>query len=279
MEYIIVNLSAKFNKSFRKPWIRCFDTQQIWCYYMGMFRFIIVIIVFILVCILTIFVYPFTRLLGLFNPRWRDISALRFVQGVLRFARFLAGAKIECVGLENLPKKGEAVVYISNHRGFFDVIATYPIFNDCTGFIAKKEMRTWPLLGWWMGSVHCLFLDREDRRAGIKTILEGAENVKKGISMWIFPEGHRSKVEGEMLPFKHGSFKMATKAKAPIVPVAINGSGKIFDDHVPIIKPGKVRIEFMKPIETKDMTQEEIQALPDQVYALIEEKVKAHADI
>ena len=97
--------------------------------------------------------------------------------------------------------------------------------------------------------------------------------------MWIFPEGTRSKVEGEMLPFKHGSFKLATKANAKLIPVAINGSGKIFDDHVPIIKAGKVRVEFMEPIETKDLNDEELQALPERVHAMILEKVKAHAEL
>ena len=149
---------------------------------------------------------------------------------------------------------------------------------DLTGFVAKKEMRFWPLIGWWMSSVYCLFLDRKDRKQGITTILEGVKYVKKGISMWIFPEGTRSKTEGEMLPFKHGSFKLATKSEAPIVPVALNGSGKIFDDHPPIIKKGKVRVEFLTPIETKGLSPEELNNLPDRVHAMIVEKVKAHAD-
>lgn len=242
-----------------------------------MFRLILIIIAFIITCILTLFVFPFSRLVGLFSRRGQDMISLRFVQFELRVAIFLSGAKIRYFGLEHLPKRGEGVVYIANHRGFFDIIATYPVFSEPTGFIAKKEMQHWPLIGWWMSSVYCLFLDRSDRRQGIQTILEGAENVKQGISMFVFPEGTRSKVEGEMLPFKHGSFKLATKVGAPIIPIAINGSGKIFDDHLPTVTPGKVCVEFMEPIETKDLTPEEIQDLPDRVHVLIEEKVKANA--
>ncbi len=245
-----------------------------------MIRLIIIVIAVIITVIETIFVFPFSRLVGLFSRRGQDLISLRFVQFAMLEARVISGAKIEYIGLEYLPKKGDdAVVYISNHRGFFDIIATYPIFPDCTGFVAKKEMQTWPLIGWWMNSVYCLFLDRKDRRQGIATILKGVEYVKKGVSMWIFPEGTRSKVEGQMLPFKHGSFKLATKAGAKIVPVALNGSGKIFDDHVPIIKKGKVRVEFLPPIETKDLTADELNELPERVHAMIEEKVKAHADI
>lgn len=244
-----------------------------------MIRLFFVIIAVIITCVLTIFVYPFSRLMGLFKRRWQDVICLRFVQFEIKVGAFLSGAKTEYIGLEYLPKKGESVVYISNHRGFYDIVATYPIFPDCTGFVAKKEMRSWPLIGWWMKSVYCLFLDRKDRRQGIATILEGVEYVKKGISMWIFPEGTRSKVEGEMLPFKHGSFKLATKAGAPIIPVAINGSGKIFDDHIPIIRKGNVRVEFLEPIETKELTPEELNELPERVHRLIEEIVKEHADI
>lgn len=244
-----------------------------------MIRLILVIIAVILFIIMTLFVFPFSRLVGLFSRRGQDIISLRFVQLAMRLAIFLCGAKIEYVGLENLPKKGEAVVYVSNHRGFFDIIATYPMVPDLTGFIAKKEIKKWPLVGWWMSSVYCLFLDRKDRRQGIQTILQGVENVKNGISMYVFPEGTRSKVEGEMLPFKNGSFKLATKAGAPIVPLALNGSGKIFDDHVPIIKSGKVRVEVLPRIETKDLTPEELNELPAKIHAMIEEKVKAHVDL
>lgn len=244
-----------------------------------MIRLILVGLAAVFIAICTLFVFPISRLVGLFNRRGQDVISLRFVQFAMRLCKVLCGAKIEYIGLENLPPKGKSVVYISNHRGFFDIIATYPIFPDLTGFVAKEEMRKWPLIGWWMTSVYCLFLNRKDRRKGIATILEGVEYVKKSISMWIFPEGTRSKKEGEMLPFKHGSFILATKAGAPIVPVALNGSGKIFDDHVPKIIAGKVRVEFLPPIETAGMTREEISELPDKVHAMIEEKVKAHANL
>ena len=242
-----------------------------------MIRFILIVIGAIIVTILTAFLFPLSRVIGLFD-RWKqDRFCLRFVQIVLKVVCFMAGAKIEYVGLEHLPAEGEAVVYISNHRGFMDIIATYPVFRGRTGFVAKKEMERWPLISWWMDSVYCLFLDRNNSRQGIKTILKGVEYIKNGISMWIFPEGTRSKVEGEMLPFKHGSFKLATKPGVPIVPVAIVGSGRIFDDHIPLVKGGPVRIEFMEPIPTKDMTHEEMDALPDKVHDLIEANVKQYS--
>ena len=241
-----------------------------------MIRLILIVIGAIVLTIVTAFLFPITRLVGLFDKRKQDMICLWFVQKSLALTRFLAGAKVQYIGLEYLPEDGDAVVFISNHRGFMDIIATYPVLKGRTGFVAKKEMEHWPLISWWMDSVYCLFLDRKNSREGIKTILQGVKYIEQGISMWIYPEGTRSKVEGEMLPFKHGSFKLATKPGVPIIPVAIVGSGKLFDDHYPIVTSGPVRIEFMEPIPTKDLTTEEKEALPDRVHALIEANVKEY---
>ena len=239
-----------------------------------MIRLILIVICAIILVVVTAFLFPVTRLIGLFNRYKQDMICLHFVQWALWLTKTLAGAKVQYVGLENLPEDGEAVVYISNHRGFMDIIATYPVLKGRTGFVAKKEMEHWPLISWWMSSVYCLFLDRKNSREGIKTILKGIEYIEQGISMWIYPEGTRSKKEGEMLPFKHGSFKLATKPGVPIIPVAIVGSGLLFDDHYPLVSSGPVRIEFMEPIPTKDLTHEEKEALPDRVHAMIEANVK-----
>ena len=79
-------------------------------------------------------------------------------------------------------------------------------------------------------NLHCLFLDRQDIKAGMKTILTAIDKVKSGISICIFPEGTRNKGENEleMLPFHEGSFKIATKAGCPIIPIAISNSAEIF---------------------------------------------------
>ena len=122
-----------------------------------------------------------------------------------------------------------------------------------------------------MEEIHCLFLDREDPRQGLKTILAAIENVKSGISMFIFPEGTRSKVEGEFLPFHAGSFKIATKAKVPVVPVTLVGMGDIFEDHYPRLKRAPVVIEFGEPIETADMDRNAQKELPDKVRDLMME--------
>lgn len=114
------------------------------------------------------------------------------------------------IGEENVPKD-EPVLYIGNHRSYFDIIITYARCPGLTGYVAKSNMEKVPLLSIWMKRLHCLFINREDVKEALKTILAGIDNIKNGISMCIFPEGTRNKTDDLLLPFKEGSFKMAEK--------------------------------------------------------------------
>lgn len=190
-----------------------------------------------------------------------------YVHYALKCVWFLAGGKTTTIGLEKLPTDRPFLI-VANHRSIFDIIligsqVSYPI-----GFVAKKELQKTPI-GLIMTEIHCLFLDREDPRQGLKTILTAIDYVKGGIAMCIFPEGTRSKVEGELLPFHAGSFKIATKAKCPVVPVTITGTGDMFEGHLPWLKCCPVVIEYGDPIETADMDRNMQKALPDQMYSLI----------
>ena len=92
---------------------------------------------------------------------------------------------------------------------------------------------------------------------------------KNGTSIFLFPEGTRSK-DGKLAEFKDGGFKIATKAKAPIIPIGIQGTSDILENHFPIIKSGKVIVNFGKPVYTSEMSKAEQKSLPD----LVREQVK-----
>lgn len=201
-------------------------------------------------------------------------AALKMRSGYVRFALkavwLATGAKAEVIGTENIPVD-RAVLFIGNHRSLLDIVLAGKLIPVPVGFISKIELEKVPLLSLLMRDINCLFLDREDNRQGLKVILRAIELVKGGQSMFIFPEGTRSKQEGKLLPFHAGSFKVATKAKAPIVPVTIVGTGDILDDHFPKIKPAHTVIEFGKPIETASFSRDEIKDLPDRVRNIIME--------
>mgnify|MGYP002712102285 CR=1 FL=1 len=85
---------------------------------------------------------------------------------------FVSGTKVKAEGLENIPKD-RAVLYVGNHRSYFDIITSYRLLPGITGYVAKKEMAKIPLLRLWMRYIHCLFLDRSNVKEGLKTILAG----------------------------------------------------------------------------------------------------------
>ena len=208
-------------------------------------------------------------------------SCTKFRHGYARFAMkgiwLLAGGRATVLGLENIPED-HPVLFVGNHRSIFDIILAGSLIKYPVGFVAKKELQGTPIT-LIMEEIHCLFLDREDPRQGLKTILTAIDYVKSGISMFIFPEGTRCKVEGTFLPFHAGSFKIATKAKVPIVPVTIVGMGDVFEDHYPRLKWAPVVIEFGKPIETADMDRNAQKDLPDKVKALMEETYKKNSEL
>lgn len=208
-------------------------------------------------------------------------SCTKFRHGYARFAMkgiwLLAGGRATVIGLENIPED-HPVLFVGNHRSIFDIILAGSLIKHPCGFVAKKELQGTPIT-LIMEEIHCLFLDREDPRQGLKTILTAIDYVKSGISMFIFPEGTRCKVEGTFLPFHAGSFKIATKAKVPIVPVTIVGMGDVFEDHYPRLKWAPVVIEFGEPIETADMDRNAQKDLPDKVKALMEETYKKNSEL
>lgn len=198
----------------------------------------------------------------------RNKSSLAIVKWGLKVIGFISGVKLEVNGLDNIPDD-QAVLFVGNHISFFDIIVTYPLMKRPTGYIAKKEIKKVPFLSWWMYFVNCIFLDRKDPRQGLKSVLEASEKIKNGTSIFLFPEGTRSK-DGKLAQFKDGGFKIATKAKAPIIPLGIQGTSDILENHFPIIKSGKVIVNFGKPVYTSEMSKAEQKSLPD----LVREQVK-----
>ena len=182
-----------------------------------MIRFIFVVLFVVLFLILSTPLMLVEWIIGKFNPGLKDKSSLAIVNWAFRQVIRLAGTKVIAIGEENIPTD-TAVLYVGNHRSFFDVVLTYVRVPRPTGYVAKKEMLKWPLLNIWMKDLHCLFLDRQDIKAGLKTILAAIDKVKNGISICIFPEGTRNKTKDTFLPFHEGSFKIAEKGNVPIIP-------------------------------------------------------------
>ncbi|MFQ9977760.1 lysophospholipid acyltransferase family protein [Clostridium cadaveris] len=183
----------------------------------------------------------------------------------------VSGAKINVHGLENIPKD-IPVLFISNHQSNFDINLFMSLIDKPKGYISKIEMKKIPIISTWMKYIHCVFMDRSSLKKSAAAIIEGVNILKNGYSLVIFPEGTRSKGDA-MGEFKAGSFKLATKAKVPIVPVTIKGSYKLMEANNNRIRPAEVDLYIHPMIETSTLTKEEEKQLHTTVENIIKSKL------
>lgn len=243
-----------------------------------MIRFICIVIFLVLFLILTIPVLIVEWILHRFRPYAADISSLRIVQWAFRFIMGLAGVSATVIGEENIPD--EPVLFIGNHRSYFDILLTYSRCRRLTGYIAKKEMKRYLTLTSWMKRLHCLFLDRSNPKEGLKTILEAINYIKNGISVCVFPEGTRN--DGEeltMLPFREGALKIATKTGCAIIPVSMNNTAEIFENHLPRVKKTHVVLEYGKPIYPDQLDKDTKKHIGSYVENIILETIRKNAEL
>ena len=171
-------------------------------------------------------------------------------------------------GKEKIPKDAPCV-FISNHQGYADIILLFKATDGMQiSFVAKENLEKVPCIGKWIGLTRGVFIKRGDAREAVKSIQDGVDLIKKGYNLVIFPEGTRSRGP-VMNEFKHGSFKLATKAKAVIIPVSINGSYKMFEEREVITKGCHAELMFHDPIPTSDLDRKQIADLPVEVEKII----------
>ena len=237
-----------------------------------MIRITFVFLFLILFLILGIPVLGIEWLIGRFSKNTMDYSSLRIVQWGFNTILKITGVEITVIGEENVPD--EPVLFIGNHRSYFDILITYARCKRLTGYIAKKEMLSIPLLSTWMKRLYCLFLDRSNPKEGLKTILQAIDYIKQGISICIFPEGTRNKVEElSLLPFHNGSFKIADKTGCAIIPMSINNTADIFESHFPRIKKTHVILEYGTPIYPKELDKETKKHIGEYCSNIIQETI------
>ena len=202
-------------------------------------------------------------------PVEKKMALLKTIVG---YANRGGNVEIKAYGVENIPSEG-SFMFFPNHQGLYDVLAmieTSPIFFSV---VVKKELMKIGFLRTVFKIMGAYAIDREDVRQSMKVIQQVAKEVQSGRNYLIFPEGTRTKNPNTVHEFKGGSFKSATKAKCPIVPIALIDSYKSFDTKS--IERIKVQVHILKPMlyeEYKDMKTVEIAAeVKRRIEAVIEE--------
>ena len=176
-------------------------------------------------------------------------------------------------GMENIPKEN-GFIFFPNHQGMFDALVFLESCPVPFSVVYKKEVSNVILLKQVFKALHAIAIDREDIKQSLQVINQMTEEVKKGRNFLIFPEGTRSRMGNQLLPFKGGTFKSAVRAKCPIVPCALIDSYKPFDEKS--IAPVTVKLIYLKPICYEEYKQLKTPEIADLVKSRIEEAIKEY---
>ena len=162
-----------------------------------------------------------------------------------RLGLALSGVNVTLAGTEHLPEG--PVIFMSNHQSNFDILSLLDAMPRQIHWIAKKELFKIPVFGPSMRRGGYIPLDRSDGRKALQSMDEAATTIQQGKSVVLFPEGTRTP-DGNLLPFKRGGFILARKAAVPVIPVTINGSGRINPANQIMLYSGNIHLTLHPPL-------------------------------
>ncbi|CEP10151.1 hypothetical protein [Parasitella parasitica] len=179
-------------------------------------------------------------------------------RGYYMLGSFFCGLKVVSEGEENLHKVNGPVIYVCNHQSSMDVMLMGKVYPKNTAIVAKKQLKYYPFLGWFMTLSNAIFLDRKNRDNAVKEARNAALDIhRKNTNVWVFPEGTRGhEAEISLLPFKKGAFYMAVQAGVPIVPVVISNYYDLYSAKEKRFNAGTLYCRVLPPISTQGVVEE-----------------------
>ncbi len=199
----------------------------------------------------------------------RDAAAW-ITSNALKLYMALVGCRIRVVGRELL-RSSEARIYVSNHTSYFDVLALMAALGVDYRFVSKIEVRSMPFIGMFLRKLGHVWFDRSDPEARLRQAQQMEDLLRRGISVWIFPEGTFTPHEG-VRAFQLGAFKAAVTTGRPILPVSLRGTRRFLRDATYLPRPTSVTITLCPPILTaRDAASDwhEIVRLRDEARAIV----------
>jgi 1-acyl-sn-glycerol-3-phosphate acyltransferase len=184
----------------------------------------------------------------------------------------ISGVKLVVHNPERMSANGGGLVYIANHVSWYDIFTLASIVPRYT-WIAKAELRKIPLFGRACDAAGIVFIERDNRKAAFESYKHAAEQVKRGRSVIICPEGTRGR-DYHLRPFKKGPFVLAIASEAPIIPTILYGTREIMPKGSFLIRGGTVHIHFLEPVPTRGYTYEDRTRLMERVWARMADEMQ-----
>jgi 1-acyl-sn-glycerol-3-phosphate acyltransferase len=186
----------------------------------------------------------------------------------------LSRMNVQVSGAEHLDPN-QTYVFISNHRSYLDTATLFAYTGRRLGLLAKRELLNVPILGYGMGFVNIMAIDRSNRERALKTVEAATARIRSGRSFAVFAEGTRAR-PGEFLPFKKGAFYMAAQAGVSIVPVAIKNTDRLMGKGTGEARAGTIEMIMLPPVPTVSVsTDEDVKRLVDSVHSIIGKELGA----
>ena len=201
-------------------------------------------------------------------------------KAVKKWAKFVCNAAkvdITVEGLEKIPTD-RPLLFTPNHQSYADVPILLHVLKDFDfGFLMRMQLNKLFAIEQISHILHCVPINQENAREGIKALNKTAEQINNGFSMVVFPEGKRgfSNTPDE---FKNGAFKIVQKTGVTIVPIYMRNVFKILEGSGGVITPTAVKVTILDPIETSEMNREQVKELNEKVYNVILEESKKYND-
>ncbi len=199
------------------------------------------------------------------------ILMLGYANWWARWWGFLCGIRME-VDRNPLVRTDESYVFVANHNSNLDAMLWVYSTNNLSKGLAKKELLGVPILGYLFKKT-CVIVDRGDKESRRKSVEKMKDEMKRGVSIFLFPEGTRNKTAQPLLPFHDGAFRIAVDLQKPIVPLVMLNTGSLIPAKWNLFKPGRVKCIFLAPIPTAGMTEDNIEKLKSGIYAMMERVV------
>jgi len=225
-------------------------------------------------CCLFIALFPFTVLFVSF----KKLKFLgHFINNIHSFITFFFVPVFYKREYRFKPKRKETYVFCANHTSFLDVPLLFVTIPGFFNIIGKASIGGWPLFGFMYRNLY-ITVDRKSRKSGKMSMDASRKSIDEGRSMIIFPEGTiPNDNKPNMIRFKDGAFKLAIEKQIPLVPITIPYNWIILPDYGQFgYRLRRAKIVVHEPIDTKGMTEDDLESLKTKTFNIIDKEIKAH---